>query len=123
MASTHDINHDGIITESDLRLSREMMEINLREEKAETQKKMAWIAVVSMLVFTIGLFSPIISDSRVQALSDLLGLFYIAQAGIVGAYMSVTMWMSTNATSQSIASRNYNIYESSPRHDLPDGES
>jgi len=30
----------------------------------------------------------------VSALADLLGLFYIAQAGVVGAYMGVSAWMS-----------------------------
>jgi hypothetical protein len=48
---------------------------------------MAWLAMISMVSFTVLLFSPVLSDSRVQALSDLLGLFYIAQAGVVGAYM------------------------------------
>jgi hypothetical protein len=47
-----------------------------------------------MIVFTLVLFSPMISDSRVAALADLLGLFYIAQAGVVGAFMGMTAWMS-----------------------------
>jgi hypothetical protein len=46
-----------------------------------------------MVVFTIVLFSPVISDSRVSALADLLGLFYIAQAGVVGAFMGMSAWM------------------------------
>jgi len=39
------------------------------------------------------LFMPIISESRVSALGEILGLFYIAQAGVVGAFMGVTAWM------------------------------
>jgi hypothetical protein len=54
---------------------------------------MAWAAMASMIIGTILLFTPVIPDSRVTALSDLLGLFYIAQAGVVGAYMGVTAWM------------------------------
>jgi len=45
-------------------------------------------------VFSMILFSPMVSESRVAALADLLGLFYIAQAGVVGAYMGTTAWMS-----------------------------
>ena len=45
-------------------------------------------------IFSAFLFMPIIKETRVQALGDILGLFYIAQAGIVGAYMGVTAWMS-----------------------------
>ena len=33
------------------------------------------------------------SDSRVNALADLLGLFYIAQTGVVAAYMGATAYM------------------------------
>ena len=69
------------------------MELEPRGEKADAQQKMAWIAMGSMLVFSLILFSPIISESRVSALSDLLGLFYIAQAGVVGAYMGTSAWM------------------------------
>ena len=50
--------------------------------------------MASMIVFTIGLFAPIFTDSRINALADILGLFYIAQAGVVGAYMGGSAWMS-----------------------------
>ena len=50
--------------------------------------------MASMLVFTTVLFLPVVPDSRVNALADLLGLFYIAQAGVVGAYMGVSAYMS-----------------------------
>lgn len=69
------------------------LDLELREEKADAHRRMAWVALFSMIIFTIVLFSPMLSDSRVEALADLLGLFYIAQAGIVGAYMGVTAWM------------------------------
>ena len=51
--------------------------------------------MVSMLIFTVVLFTPLMSDSRVAGLADLLGLFYIAQAGIVGAYFGAAAWMSS----------------------------
>jgi ABC-type multidrug transport system permease subunit len=91
-----DANRDGTVTEEEIQQVRSMVEIELHDQKANTQKKMAWVALFSMLFFTCILFSPIIADSRVSALADLLGLFYIAQAGVVGAYMGVTAWMSRN---------------------------
>lgn len=94
MANNIDINRDGVVTKTEIHNAGEILEIELREEKADTQRRMAWAAMISMAIFTVILFSPMISDSRVQALADLLGLFYIAQAGIVGAYMGVTAWMS-----------------------------
>ena len=65
----------------------------MREDKAESQRMMAWVAILTMFIFTLFLFSPIVRESRVTALADLLGLFYIAQAGIVGAYMGTTAWV------------------------------
>lgn len=89
-----DLDGDGIVSDEEIQRSQELMELELREEKADAQQKMAWIAMVSMLVFSIVLFTPVVTESRVAALADLLGLFYIAQAGVVGAYMGTTAWMS-----------------------------
>ena len=80
----HDLDGDGIVTDEEIAREKEMVELELREEKAKQQQSMAWVAMGSMLVFSTFLFLPIIPDSRVNALADLLGLFYIAQAGVVG---------------------------------------
>jgi|TARA_B100000427_G_scaffold81540_1_gene66624 hypothetical protein len=90
----YDINHDGTVSDEEMARNKELIELELREEKSEAQKNMAWIAMISMIVFSAFLFVPIVSESRVTALGDILGLFYIAQAGVVGAYMGVTAWMS-----------------------------
>ena len=90
----YDINHDGTVSDEEMARNKELLELELQEEKSETQKQMAWVAMVPMIMGTILLFTPVIPDSRVSALSDLLGLFYIALAGVVGAYMGVSAWMS-----------------------------
>ena len=87
------MNGDNSVSSKEVTIADKLLELELREEKADTQRRMAWMAMLSMVIFTVVLFSPIISDSRVEALADLLGLFYIAQAGVVGAYMGVTAWM------------------------------
>jgi hypothetical protein len=89
-----DTDADGKVSKEDLEKSNELLELELREEKADAHRRMAWVAIISMIVFTAVLFSPVVSESRVAALADLLGLFYIAQASIVGAFMGVTAWMS-----------------------------
>ena len=90
----HDLDGDGVVTDEEIAREKEMVELELREEKADAQQRMAWIAMASMLVFTTVLFLPVVPTTRVDALADLLGLFYIAQAGVVGAYMGVSAWMS-----------------------------
>ena len=90
----YDADLDGTVDDKEINNAQEMLELELREEKADAHRRMAWVAILSMIVFTAILFSPVISESRVAALADLLGLFYIAQASIVGAFMGVTAWMS-----------------------------
>jgi hypothetical protein len=98
-ANARDWDGDGLITEYDIAREQDMQELELQEEKADTQKRMAWFSLVLMAVVTILLFTPLISDTKTQTLSDLLGMFYVAQAGIVGAYMGVTAWMTNQARS------------------------
>lgn len=81
--NNNDYNKDGIIDESDVKI-----------DKTLAQKRMAWTAIASIVVFTAFLFLPIIPDSRIEILSDISSLFYITLAGIVGAYMGIEAWMS-----------------------------
>ena len=103
MVVDFDIDGDGKVTEQEIAMKERMLEIELREEKAESQKKMAWIAMVMMIGFTVVLFTPIMSDTRVAALADLLGLFYIAQTGIVAAYMGATAYMAGKPMGNKVA--------------------
>jgi len=89
-----DLDQDGVVTDEEIKRHQEMVELQLREEKADSQRSMAWTAMVSMVLFSIFLMLPIMPDSRVNALSDLLGLFYIAQASVCAAYFGATAFMS-----------------------------
>ena len=89
-----DLNQDGEVTAEEMERATMMLDLELKEEKAEAHKRMAWTAIVAMVIFTIVLFTPVLSDSRVTALADLFGLFYIAQASIVGAYFGIAGYMS-----------------------------
>lgn len=97
----YDLNKDGEVTDEEMERATMMLELELKEEKSDTQRRMSWVAIASMIVFTIFLFSPFIKDTRVAALADLLGLFYIAQASIVGAYFGISGYMSSKGSSAS----------------------
>ena len=103
MVIDFDVDGDGKVTLDEVAMKERMLEVELREEKAESQKKMAWIAMVMMIGFTIVLFTPLMSDTRVAALADLLGLFYIAQTGIVAAYMGATAYMAGKPMGNKVA--------------------
>ena len=91
----YDLNNDGTITDEEMKRATEILELELREEKAEAQKRMSWVSILSMVLFTAILFTPIVSESRVSALGDLLGLFYLGQASIVGFYFGAQAYMSS----------------------------
>jgi len=88
-----DLDRDGSVSAEDIAAVEKLAEVERQDRKQRAQRRMAWVAMWSMIVFTLVLFSPVISDSRVSALADLLGLFYIAQAGVVGAFMGMSAWM------------------------------
>ena len=90
----YDVDGDGGVSDDELATVKAIHEAEVAEEKADAQRKMAWISIISMLVFTAFLFLPIFPDSRIKALADLFGLFYIGMAGVVGAYMGMTAYMS-----------------------------
>jgi hypothetical protein len=90
----YDVDGDGVVSDEELAAVKAIHEAETAEEKAEAQKKMAWISLIAMLVFTALVFLPIFPDSRIKALADLFGLFYIGMAGVVGAYMGMTAYMS-----------------------------
>ena len=84
-----DLDGDGVVSDQELKAAAAIE----ASEKMDAQRRMAWMAMGSMLVFTAAVFLPIFPDARIKALSDLFGLFYIGQAGVVGAYMGMTAYM------------------------------
>jgi len=78
-----DVYKDGEVSDNELVL----LEQQRIDQRQDNQKKMAWVAMSSMIAFTIFMFLPIVGDTRIEILTDIASLFYIAQAGVIGAYM------------------------------------
>ena len=97
MDDKYDKNKDGVISQEEIERQKMIIEIELGEQKARTQKRMAWIALYAIIGVTCYLFTPFITDSRVAAIADLLGLFYVSLAGIVAAYFGVQAWVQTQS--------------------------
>jgi hypothetical protein len=101
MVNVIDSNKDNMIDSDEIEISERILELELREEKHKTQQKMAWSAIISMIIFVIIILSPIISVEKLEALSDLFGLYFISVSGIVAAYFGSSAWMSNNAINNS----------------------
>lgn len=52
----------------------------------QNRRRMAWTALVSILVVTFLSFF-VVDESRLKLLSDVINMFYLSMASIVGAYV------------------------------------
>ncbi len=82
-----DANQDGIVSDAEIDNWQQSEEVKRLNRKQLHQRNMAWTALVSMLLFTAIMFTPIVPDERIKLLTDISNLFYLAQVGIVGAFM------------------------------------
>lgn len=80
--------------EKGLAMKEAEVDLENRDKREDQQRRMAWVAMISMIILTCALFLPIVSPDRIAALADLLSMFYIAQAGIVAAFFGSQAYMS-----------------------------
>jgi len=83
-----------VITSSSFSNNRESTDVRIVlleqqriDRRQNNQKSMAWVAMGSMIAFTIFMFLPVVGNERIEILTEIASLFYIAQAGVIGAYM------------------------------------
>jgi hypothetical protein len=83
---TEDYDADGKISEEEINME-------ITEEKAESQKWLAIVALAAMIIVTLLSYMPFIPDARIVSLAAIVDVFYISCAGVVGAYMGMTAWI------------------------------
>ena len=89
-----DQNKDGHIDGSELDQAKTILDMELAEEKSDAHRRMAQASLGAILAFTFLLFTPFVDVDRINAVSELASMFYLATASIVGGYMGVSTWMS-----------------------------
>ncbi len=85
-----DLDNDGCVSDRELEIAKAVEQ----HEKMDAQRRMAWTAMIAMLVFTALVFLPFFPDTRIKALGDLFSLFYIGMAGCVSAYFGAAAFVS-----------------------------
>jgi len=80
-----DLDGDGVVSDQELKALAAVE----AAQKMDAQRNMAWITLGAMGVFTALMF--VLPLDRIKALSDISNLFYISGAGLVGAYMAVSV--------------------------------
>ena len=87
-----DSNSDGLVTGEEIDLANKMHELQEKVRKSESQEKMAWVALLGIILFTAFLFSSYIEIDKVDKIGDFIGMFYITLAGVVATYMGTQAW-------------------------------
>ena len=88
----YDIDGDGVVTDEELAQAEEIMKAEAEIRKLKAQRRMATYTLIAMGAFTLAMF--FVDIDRVRALGDISNLVYLSGAGIVGAYMGMSAWMS-----------------------------
>mgnify|MGYP003137966839 CR=1 FL=1 len=94
MYEKYDTDGDGIVSDDEFAHMSEIKKLEHDLRKQRAQRRMATASLVAMGAFTFAMF--LVDVERVKALSDISNLFYISGAGIVGAYMGASAFMTRN---------------------------
>jgi hypothetical protein len=90
----YDADGDGVVSDEEIAKAERLAELENKDRKEDQLRQMAWVAMASMVLFTIALFLPFLSVERLTALDNLLSMFYIAQAGVVATFFGSSAYMS-----------------------------
>jgi len=88
-----DVDGDGTVTDAEMAQAEHMIEFENKDKKEDQLRKMAWVAMLSMVFFTLLAFTPFVDIARLTALGSLLQMFYVAQAGVVATFFGASAYI------------------------------
>ena len=90
----YDIDGDGVVSDEELSNMKDIKETETKLRKNLAQLRMARYTLIFMGCYAVFLASPLCSPEKLQGLGAVTDLIFLSGAGIVGAYMGTTAWMS-----------------------------
>ena len=83
-----DVDGDGIVSDEELAMSKEMMRLENEAKKADAQRNMAWFALFGMLLypFAVVIASWVGLDGAGEILGDMAPTYFVSVAAIVAAF-------------------------------------
>ena len=90
----YDIDQDGTVSDEELERATQMIELDLREEKQDSQRRIACVAMSSMVLYSLLPLFPFVPEERLATLSSLSDMLFLSQASIIGLYFGATAYMS-----------------------------
>jgi FtsH-binding integral membrane protein len=89
-----DKDGDGIVTDEEFRLEREMMKADNEDKKEDQIRRMAWFALLGMLFYPSGILVTAMLgyDTAAQLIADIAPTYFVAISALVGAFFGVEAW-------------------------------
>ncbi len=97
-----DLDGDGVVTNGEIGRHERLLRIDNWDKQQDQQRHMAWVAMLSMVVLTVLMLSPVIATERVEALTGLMTMFYTGQAAVVAAFMGASAYVRTRERSDEV---------------------
>lgn len=101
----YDMNKDNRVSIDEIELSEAIALLERNEERFEAQKKMAWFALICMVIFTLIIFLPFFAIDKLAIIASMASIVYATLGGIVGVFMGVTGWMEVSTPKISLTSQ------------------
>ncbi len=92
-----DKDGDGIVTDEELALEREMMRAENENAKEDQIRRMAWFALWGMLIYPIGIvIADIIGyETTGQLLADIAPTYFVAISALVASFFGAQAYQKT----------------------------
>ena len=97
-----DLDGDGVVTNGEIGKHERLLRIDNWDKQQDQQRHMAWVAMLSMVVLTVLMLSPVIATERVEALTGLMTMFYTGRAAVVAAFMGASAYVRTRERSDEV---------------------
>ena len=85
-----DKDGDGIVSDEEVALEREMMRAENEDKKEDQIRRMAWFALWGLLVYPVGIvvtdILPFSFESTSQLLADIAPTYFVSVSALVGAF-------------------------------------
>ena len=83
-----DVDGDGVVSDEELAMSKEMMRLENEDKKQDAQRNMAWFALFGMLLypFAVVLAQFLGLEQAAKILGDMASVYFVSAAAIVAAF-------------------------------------
>tara|TARA_Y100001937_G_scaffold107612_1_gene150468 strand:- start:41 stop:376 length:336 start_codon:yes stop_codon:yes gene_type:complete len=90
-----DLDGDGEITDREMSLHKELVQLENLDKMQDQHRAMAWVAMGSVCIAVGVLFTPLVEIERLNSISGFLNTFLVSQCAIVATFFGFSSWAKT----------------------------